>query len=81
MLTGLPLRRNGQFYFILSFHFRSLSEDGVCATYNMRMQTTARLQLDAAQFQAFKSLRVTDGMFMANAYRIVVATTARDLRT
>ena len=47
----------------------------------MRMQTTARLQLDAAQFQAFKSLRVTDGMFMANAYRIVVATTARDLRT
>ena len=68
-------------FVFLSFRFRSLSEDGVCATYNMRMQTTARLQLDAAQFQAFKSLRVTDGMFMANAYRIVVATTARDLRT
>lgn len=60
--------------------FVSISEDGAVATYNMTMECTLFLRLDQQAFQLQRSLRVTDGLFMANSHRVVLATTARDLR-
>ena len=58
----------------------SISEDGAVATYNMTMECTLFLRMDQQAFHLQRSLRVTDGLFMSNSHRVVLATTARDLR-
>lgn len=60
--------------------FFSASDDGVVAFYNAKVMCVGSIRLDHDQFSQFKSLRVTDAMYMINAHRVVIATTARDLR-
>ncbi len=60
--------------------FLTISEDGFCTYWSNKLKVVNRISLDRETFGHAKSLRVTDACYLPNAFRICLATTARDIR-
>lgn len=58
----------------------TVAADGGVKFWNASMECKQYLKLDQLAFANSKSLHVTAGGFLAHAFRIVLATTARDIR-
>eukprot|EP00039_Didymoeca_costata_P005108 m.78601 g.78601 ORF g.78601 m.78601 type:complete len:1109 (+) comp12678_c0_seq2:542-3868(+) len=60
--------------------FLTIGEDGHMLVWSMKLKLNASIKLDEVAFSSSKSLRVTDADILSNAFRVVLATTNRDIR-
>jgi hypothetical protein len=61
--------------------FVSICEDAIACFWSSKMTCTAVVHMDSKLFISPRaSLRVTDGAYLPNANRIILATNARDIR-
>lgn len=60
--------------------FMTISEDGCVTYWSNKLKQIEMLKLDELSFKQTRSLRVTDVAYMSNAFKIVIATTNRDIR-
>merc|ERR1719272_912295 len=60
--------------------FMTVSESGHSIFWSTKLKVSSELRLDEQAFLHAKSLRVTTACYLANAFRICLATTNHDLR-